>query len=434
MAGKKWTRKELAQLKRHRKLGKTTREIYLNKRLLRGRSLHAIQQQCRRNAWVDKEASEACKKGRENGLSPAQTKEVCRLIRSNPKAPLHLYESTWNAWALKNDAPTITKGIAYYWLRKMGFKRSQREVYQSDIAKKERLRRRRIRFERKLEEFELQWELVLGDRLEQADIFRRRHTTVEDQVCSCCDKVWPLSKVFFSRLPSSFTFGGRKLQGFQTEFCRFCSELTTARLALYRYYNRSVLQILAMRLAQRRAGLDQAVELLVEKAQLARDRRFRRYPNTDVRECIRCEECWPLDKRHFRPNRGTADGEATFRALCVFCDGYFERNIDRCKRDGRSPRLLRAERAKYLAQARDAERVARRERARDLRDRYIRRHPTLWMEYCECCGEMWPTGGGYAGKFWNTNGYRRVSGELSRYINTRNCLFCISDRNAKKRR
>lgn len=316
----------------------------------------------------------------------------------------------------------------------MGFERSQQEVYQSDIAKRARHRRRQTRFERKLEEFDLRWSLVLTERIEQADAFRRRYKTVEEQLCSCCGISWPLSKVFFSRLPRSFTYGGRSLDGFQTEFCKFCSDITTARLILYRYYNRSVRQIIAMRLAQRRAGLDKAVERLVEKARRVRDRQLRRNPKLVTRECVRCRDYWPLNKQHFRPNRGTADGEPTFRVLCVFCDGYYERNIDRCKRDGRSPRALRRERANYLAQARAAERKARRERARDLRERLLLRYPEIRSEVCECCEEPWPIGRGYAKKFWQTGEYRRVNGERSRYINTRNCVFCVSDRNAKRRK
>jgi ribosomal protein L44E len=303
--------------------------------------------------------------------------------------------------------------MAYYWLCKMGFKRSQQEVYQSSIAKKDRLRRRRDRFDRKLEEFELQWSLILRQRLEQAKTFRRRYKTVEDHVCSACGNSWPMSKVFFSRLPGSFTFGGRNLDGFQTEFCRFCSDSTTARLTLYRYYNRSVREILARRLAQRRIGLDLAVERLIGKAKEARDKRFRKPFNLDTRDCIRCQECWPLDKRYFRPNRGTADGEPTFRALCVFCDGYFERNIDRCKRDGRSPKALIAERTSYLAQARAEEREARRQRACKLREKILERQPKLWVEVCESCDEPWPTSGSNAKKFWRTNQHNRVSGERS---------------------
>ncbi len=368
MPGKRWTKKELAQLKRHRKLGKSVLEIYENPRLLRGKSRDAIQQQCRRNGWVDKEASESCRKGKENTLSPSQTRRLCDLIRSNPLAPLHLYESTWNAWALEHSVPTITKGIAYYLLCKMGFERSQQEVYQSDIARNSRSKRRKERFEQKVEEFELQWSLILAQRVVEANVFRRRHRRVAEHVCSGCENSWPLSKVFFNRLPASFTFGGRTLTGFQTEFCKYCSDYVKAELVLYRFYNRGVRHIVNRRLEQRRAGLDLAVENLIEEAREARDRRLDRFPHLETRECIRCGECWELNKKHFRPNRGTADGEATYRALCVFCDGYFERMIDRAKRDGVSCKSLKEERSYFLATARRQQRNNTQQRLRNQRN------------------------------------------------------------------
>ena len=437
MAGKIWTDEERLTFIELRQRGMSVGQIVADPNLLPGRSEDSMRQLMRRLQLADPVASARAKDVVH--FSNAQQKVFCEFLREHSTASLTVLTTSWNRWAEKNQCPTVTRKTFTYWFKKLriqrpkkgpapkGRRRSKRPVLSPE-------ERRARMFARRRKAFDEQCESRLAEFIELAEPFRQQKCAVAFVPCGCCGNEWPLEARFFARLPGIFGFDGEKVNEHQTEFCQFCDWKFTTELELLRRYKKDVAALLELRKRQRRRGIDKAFDKQLEAARVRRDKLFKRSKKLPRQTCIRCSECWPLDKQHFRPNRGTADGEATYRALCTYCDHYYVREIDRRHRDGLSDTTVVRDRNDFLRLARDNQRQTWRQAAMKRRDELLKLDRRLATASCKTCAEPWIVDPKYAHEFWAISQYQPAhKSRRTRYV-SKECNCCRADRAAKQRR
>ena len=346
----KWSQRELSVLHRLRKSGMSVQTIVDSRKYLKRRSYDSIAQQCRRQKWVNPEQSAACKKAKR--FTDDAHEMFVKFLRNHGEAPYEQLIMSWNHSASLRDWPQLTPARLSYWLKKLGIDHSWGKSFRSNYSVQRRKKKRAEQFVESCAELERRALLEVEARKLEAARLRSRSRRVKTQRCGHCENEWPLNEKFFAHIPNVFALEGERLSGFQIEYCRFCRLRDDWTLRLFRAHGKDVTHILEERRTALRGGLELVWEDL-RKKYLVKARaifRTRRYVRT--RECIRCGELWPLERPYFRVSRRT-----TLRSLCVFCDGWYERQIDRVARDGKSAAALRKERSHYLALARQLSRT-----------------------------------------------------------------------------
>ncbi len=354
MPGEKWSDKELEILLNAKLSGLSGAEI---RRLLPGRSIHSIAQVVRRNNWADQRLSKKMKEAIQ--LNGPRHQLFVEFLKKNSTAPIEQITNSWNSWATAQGLPTINASRVGYWIGKLGLPHSRSEVWQSNYAKKKRRSKREVVYQEKFKEFEAAVSIELKRRkdLQAKKIARLKKQGLDQQVerttCECCQNTWLLEKTFFSKLPISFSFQGKRLNEFQTGFCLFCSWRVRNELLLKRAFDIDVMTLIDNRKHYRRVGFDRAFEKVIEQAKLKRDRALENGLSPDkLQTCPRCLDSWERNKKNFRPNPKKANGKSSLRGICTYCDHYFETAIDRRIRDNQSYQDLLDQRAKYLKLAR----------------------------------------------------------------------------------
>ncbi|MFN8390584.1 MAG: hypothetical protein U0136_09865 [Bdellovibrionota bacterium] len=350
MAGKKWSRKERAALRKALDQGRTISDILEDPKLLRGRTRDSIAQQIRRHRWADPEKSRRCREVEH--MTDEQHDFFVQFIRRHGEAPIEQLAISWNNWAHSRSWPKVTPGRVLYWIEKLHIPHSRSDAWQSQFSRNKRKKRRAEELIERLGELERRKELERLSRLDEVRRLRREDRSLAYQKCGRCKNRWLLHDHFFSHVPRTFALEGEFLTGFQTQYCQFCRITDDWTLHLLRAHGKDVSHIVAERRRFQRQGLDLLWEKLrKEYVETCLDLIGRR-KNPRLRSCIRCEDVWLIETPYFRRN----PRPGSFRGLCTFCDGWYDREIDRCKRDGRDPGPLRKERHHYLELARKAHR------------------------------------------------------------------------------
>jgi hypothetical protein len=432
MPGKDWSDKELEMLLNARNQGLSNTKILV---ILPGRTRDGIAQIVRRKGWSDKKLSDKMK-----SVVPFNQEQhgvFVKFLKKHSMAPFEQIAESWNHTAIPLKWPTVSFGQVSYWIDKLNLPHERSDAWSSDWSKRKRRESRKVVYQQKFREFEREvesehekWFELAKKKLKNK---KSDKTTIDSNSCACCNNLWPLSEEFFTYLPNSFSFSSKRLRDFQTGFCKFCDWRIRKELSLKRAFKINVSNILETRRDSRRVGFDRAFEKIIEAAKLSRDQRFKSAKRKlHTRTCIRCTETWELNRKFFRENRGTSDGKATFRALCTFCDHYYETAIDRRKRDKLTYRDLVNERNNYLAEARKQERKKRRESAIKQNELLLSEFPDLSMKSCTACNHFWIDQEPIAHKFWTVGRYTsRVTG-IWFYSVSSVCLFCKADKKVKE--
>ena len=427
MPGKRWLRKELRHLRRLREQGMTIPQIVAGQELP-GRTKDAISHLLGRRGLVDAERS--AKVRAVVRMNAAEHSYFICFLRRNGRAPVGQLAETWNKWAEANGAPQVTNGRVYRWLRKLRIERSRKEACGSIWAAKKRAAAAAERLQAREQELARR-ALVFFQELKRK-VRRKDYRNRERCKCGVCRTAWPLAEPFFKRLPRYFQHGGKfLLDAFQTEMCSYCDTTLEWSIRLYRRFGEPTAELIAAKKARRRAAIDGRAGKELAAAKQSRDALFRRSKKTPRRRCVKCREVWPLADGCFRRNRGTNEGETTYRPICAFCDSEFQRQIRRLQRDGGDPSALVEERAQCSELARSEKRAEHRERARALRQTICRSTALPHLRRCPKCKERWPADRRHGNTFWHLRYYDSAQ-KGRQWCLSHICRFCIQDAHAVK--